>query len=44
MKKRVDGSGMERRGAHMLIDLIEGRLLSESRVVMRPELTLRGTT
>ena len=44
MKKRVDGSGMERRGAHMLIDLIEGRLLSESRVVMQPELTLRGTT
>lgn len=25
-------------------DLIEGRLLSESRVVMQPELTLRGTT
>jgi len=41
---RVDGSGMERRGAHMLIDLIEGRLPSESRVVMQPELTLRGTT
>ncbi len=41
---RVDGSGMGRRGAHMLIDLIEGRLLSESRVVMQPELTLRGTT
>lgn len=41
---RVDGSGMGRRGAHMLIDLIEGRLLSESRVVMQLELTLRETT
>lgn len=41
---RVDGSGMGRRSARMLIDLIEGRLLSETRVVMQPELTLRGTT
>lgn len=41
---RVDGSGMGRRGARMLIDLIEGRLLAESRIVMQPTLTLRGTT
>lgn len=40
----VDGCGMGRRSARMLIDLIEGNFVPEMRMVIRPELTLRGTT